>query len=374
MQRLYRRYPTARFYLIMDDDVFIRHLLTQFIANRDPHELALYGPGYCDWGVKRELKEKISMTLNMQMPDFIHIVIGGIMLFTAAAVKRFTDSTLLMQCIDDLETLYGNQIFLWGGLKQSALYNQDWLFCWCLQVRMNGRVVFDKAFEDVEFPARKCTTLADSARYRVGIHHTNPRRIRALWRVYHRWAPAREANRSLKAWRDPAEPVRCAIDSNGDPRERHSWSEHRYLDTFKRPVSTRECKSIVQSKEVQRRFPHCISHMAYVRKHADVTMLGWDGPAEVRGVPARRKRLLQPAVLPLLRAAVQRSQHGLVPVARGIPEALLLLEWPCGAGRGEEDHRARPLSAGRAGVPSLNAGERPRRRRRRLWSRPHRSV
>ena len=97
----------------MDDDVFInRHLLTQFIANRDPHELALYGPGYCDWGVKRELKEKISMTLNMQMPDFIHIVIGGIMLFTAAAVKRFTDSTLLMQCIDDLETLYGNQIFL----------------------------------------------------------------------------------------------------------------------------------------------------------------------------------------------------------------------------------------------------------------------
>ena len=84
----------------MDDDVFInRHLLTQFIAIRDPHELALYGPGYCDWGVKRELKEKISMTLNMQMPDFIHIVIGGIMLFTAAAVKRFTDSTLLMQCI-----------------------------------------------------------------------------------------------------------------------------------------------------------------------------------------------------------------------------------------------------------------------------------
>ena len=277
MQRLYRRYPTARFYLIMDDDVFInRHLLTQFIANRDPHELALYGPGYCDWGVKRELKEKISMTLNMQMPDFIHIVIGGIMLFTAAAVKRFTDSTLLMQCIDDLETLYGNQIFLWGGLKQSALYNQDWLFCWCLQVRMNGRVVFDKAFEDVEFPARKCTTLADSARYRVGIHHTNPRRIRALWRVYHRWAPAREANRSLKAWRDPAEPVRCAIDSNGDPRERHSWSEHRYLDTFKRPVSTRECKSIVQSKEMQRRFPHCISHMAYVRKHADTSPC-WGG-------------------------------------------------------------------------------------------------
>ena len=68
------------------------------------------------------------------MPEYIHIVIGGIMLFTAAAVRRFLDSTLLMQCIDDLETLYGNNVFLWGGLKESALYNQDWLFCWCLQV------------------------------------------------------------------------------------------------------------------------------------------------------------------------------------------------------------------------------------------------
>ena len=58
----------------------------------------------------------------------------GSTLFTAAAVRRFLDSTLLMQCIDDLETLYGNNVFLWGGLKESALYNQDWLFCWCLQV------------------------------------------------------------------------------------------------------------------------------------------------------------------------------------------------------------------------------------------------
>ena len=50
-------------------------------------------------------------------------------------VRAFTDSTLLMQCIDDLETLYGKHLELWGGLKESALYNQDWLFCWCLQVR-----------------------------------------------------------------------------------------------------------------------------------------------------------------------------------------------------------------------------------------------
>ena len=39
-----------------------------------------------------------------------------------------------MQCIDDLETLYSNRVLLWNGLKQSAMYNQDWLFCWCLQV------------------------------------------------------------------------------------------------------------------------------------------------------------------------------------------------------------------------------------------------
>ena len=134
--------------------------------------LVLYGPGFCDWGVKAPLKAQISEVLGMPMPEYIHVVIGGIMLFTAAAVRAFTftgsrrsdmtarrlhstpgarlhpnpnpnphqvraftDSTLLMQCIDDLETLYGKHLELWGGLKESALYNQDWLFCWCLQVR-----------------------------------------------------------------------------------------------------------------------------------------------------------------------------------------------------------------------------------------------
>ena len=70
-------------------------------------------------------------------------------------VRAFTDSTLLMQCIDDLETLYGKHIELWGGLKESALYNQDWLFCWCLQVRMKGRVIFDALLDDVDFPQKK---------------------------------------------------------------------------------------------------------------------------------------------------------------------------------------------------------------------------
>jgi hypothetical protein len=69
------------------------------------------------------------------MPPAVHIVIGGIMLFTAAAVREFADPDNVLRCIDDLETLYSNGVKLWGGLKQSALYNQDWLFCWCMQAR-----------------------------------------------------------------------------------------------------------------------------------------------------------------------------------------------------------------------------------------------
>jgi len=135
------------------------------------------------------------------------------MLFTSAAVKQFSDATVLMQCIDDLETLYSNKIHLWDGLKDSAMYNQDWLFCWCLQVhtshtplppslhlrthssacvclqvRMGGKVHLESAFEDIEFPQRKCLTVTEGARQQVGIHHTNPKRMRALWRAYERWA------------------------------------------------------------------------------------------------------------------------------------------------------------------------------------------
>jgi hypothetical protein len=77
-QRLYQRFPSAAFYLIMDDDVFInRRQLLAFIRHRDPNELAIYGPGFCDWGVRRALKERIATVLDVPLPDFIHIVIGG---------------------------------------------------------------------------------------------------------------------------------------------------------------------------------------------------------------------------------------------------------------------------------------------------------
>ena len=78
-------------------------------ANSTPRAIAYYhrtlaplaaaadGPGFCDWGVKKQLKDRIKKVLpGLQMPDFIHIVIGGIMLFTAEAVRRFSDATLLI--------------------------------------------------------------------------------------------------------------------------------------------------------------------------------------------------------------------------------------------------------------------------------------
>ena len=87
-QRLYERFPGAHFFLIIDDDVFIHHkLLLDFVHHRDPQALVLYGPGFCDWGVKADLKAQISAALGMPMPEYIHVVIGGIMLFTAAAVR-----------------------------------------------------------------------------------------------------------------------------------------------------------------------------------------------------------------------------------------------------------------------------------------------
>ena len=100
--------------------------------------------------------------------------------------RRFSDATLLMQCVDDLETLYSNRVLLWDGLKESAMYNQDWLFCWCLQVRVGGYVHLDNAFEDVSFPQSKCLSIPDVARHHVGTHHTNPKRLRALWKAYSR--------------------------------------------------------------------------------------------------------------------------------------------------------------------------------------------
>ena len=83
---------------------------------------------------------------------------------------------------------YARGLFLWDGLKTGSMYNQDWLFCWCLQVRMGGVVHLDNGFEDVQFPAHKCTMVAEAARHNIGTHHTSPRKLHALWRAYTRSA------------------------------------------------------------------------------------------------------------------------------------------------------------------------------------------
>ena len=102
-QRLYSRFPGADWYLIIDDDVFINPVqLAAFVAGRNPSELALYGPGFCDWGVKADVMKQAGDLLGVpKMPPAVHIVIGGIMLFSSAAARRFTDANQVMPRVDD---------------------------------------------------------------------------------------------------------------------------------------------------------------------------------------------------------------------------------------------------------------------------------
>ena len=283
-QRLYERFPAADFYLIVDDDVFLNHrLVTDFIQHRDPSEVALYGPGFCDWGVRSEVRRQASKLLDHPMPDFIHMVIGGIMLFTSAAVRRFSEPMVVMRCIDDLETLYGKKILLWGGLKRSALYNQDWLFCWCLQVRMRGKVHIDAAFEDVDFAADKCIPLHTAARERIGIHHADPPRLRALWRAYQRGL-ASTGNVTVGAT-DPSRQTKCVQDKYGHPVD-EDYPKRRRRPAPPRSTGLRSsgCDSILQSKLLQQRHPECIERMAYVRRKPESSpCYGRHGPSRCAG-------------------------------------------------------------------------------------------
>ena len=294
LTRLYKAFPSMRFYLILDDDVFINRIqLLRFLKHRDHHELALYGPGFCEWGVSSDLKKQISSAISdVKLPQMMHIVIGGIMLFTSAAVKQFSDATVLMQCIDDLETLFANKIHLWDGLKDSAMYNQDWLFCWCLQVRMGGKVHLENAFEDVEFPQRKCLSVTEGARQQVGIHHTNPKRMHALWRAYERWAvkesggssgnnlssasfAAIEANAALHSPHDPSRVQECRMDPDlGRPYAHLPWRRRRRIEKLPKPSAAAEeggkCHSTVLSdpnSPIHTTHPQCASHMRYVKQH-----------------------------------------------------------------------------------------------------------
>ena len=44
-------------------------------------------------------------------------------------------------------------------------------------------------------------------------------------------------------------------------------SDHRYLDSFRRPVKTRECVSLLHDAKTQKQYPHCQPHMDYLKEH-----------------------------------------------------------------------------------------------------------
>jgi hypothetical protein len=149
------------------------------------------------------------------------------------------------------------------------MYNQDWLFCWCLQVRMGGKVYLDNTFEDVDFPARKCLTVVDGARHHVGIHHTNPRRMRALWKAYSRIEAkeAKEGNAStsgsgidsgIVSVQDPSRPQDCRVDATlGRPYAHLPWKRRRRADTLPRPVQRDTCVSALDDASVRERCAAC---------------------------------------------------------------------------------------------------------------------
>jgi len=315
---------------------------------------------------------------------------------------------------------------------------------------MKGRVQFDALFEDVSFPSRKCTTVSEASRSLAGIHHTNPRRVRALckacpmrehgprgarrsrgrgrcarggrrskaarsslcsahrdrvrphcsprWRAHRRSAKReREGKKGRPAGRsetnstifDPAQPTQCQLSTGRDPgdapvgpgsllkshrrggtiqsqprtgsqrcgccaaqmwvgthgvigraHQSHSHSfllrlgQHRYLDSFRKPVKTSACTSILKDRQLQVRrslpprglcdrlrgdahglpscslphplptphggraqktYPQCIKHMAYIKEHpSDSPCFGglgrkrWDS-ALARPQPSRAR-------------------------------------------------------------------------------------
>lgn len=155
---------------------------------------------------------------------------------------------------------------LWDGLKKSAMYNQDWLFCWCLQVRMKGLVHLDKAFDDVGFPAQKCSTFGDASRNLVGIHHSSPKHVRALWREYKREAE-HEANYTIGR-HNPAHTSQCRVDRNGNPAERPPAHERRQLARPKGSSAAR-CARELANATVRKSHPKCTSHVSWLRRHPE---------------------------------------------------------------------------------------------------------
>lgn len=73
-----------------------------------------------------------------------------------------------------------------------------------------------------------------------------------------------------------------------------------YLDSFRKPVKTSACKSILKDKESQAQYPQCIKHMAYIKEHpSDSPCFGGLGHNSMVKALALVRRLRWP--LPLAR-------------------------------------------------------------------------
>eukprot|EP00962_Isochrysis_galbana_P044706 scaffold17411_cov113-Isochrysis_galbana.AAC.3 len=103
-------------------------------------------------------------------------------------------------------------------------------------------------------------TVAGAARTRVGIHHVDPRRMRALWRAH------RRANRTgAQQW--PAATSRgCAVNARGYPSESHPVREYRSPDSLVKPAAAQRCRSIVSFPEIQAAYPSCMLRMARLKQ------------------------------------------------------------------------------------------------------------
>ena len=103
-------------------------------------------------------------------------------------------------------------------------------------------------------------------REQVGIHHTKPRLVRALWRAYNRESQ-RIGNSSVGDW-NPSRVARCRLSRYGDPYERDLSPPN--PAPFARPVQT--CTSAFSNATVRQLFPHCTANMLYVKQHPETAL------------------------------------------------------------------------------------------------------
>jgi len=154
--KLLNLYPHSRYYLVVDDDVFLYPSnVLSFVQNLtlDPwKEAVVIGADSFSTGFKQLECLMLKATLNFTNEQLLPckswtLIPGGSMLFTHEALRRLADPWILHRCVDDLLMLRAAEVYPYLGGYNQSYYNQDHLFSWCLQVRMGGSVQhFDDPF------------------------------------------------------------------------------------------------------------------------------------------------------------------------------------------------------------------------------------